>query len=156
MQLLKQLSEAFWRPEEFDWEDAPDPEMDFDEPDQNPAPPCPLDNVVSLPRAANFPQECIIIYPNTFEEIPQAVSALLDQKVIILNCSKMRSPEDAQRSVDFLAGAIYAISGQQSRIWKDIFLFVPPFVQVSRWQSVVPVQPFSPIADPPKTQIFDD
>jgi cell division inhibitor SepF len=140
MQLLKQLSEAFWGQEDFGWEDASYP-AELDEQEEGLAP---ADNVVSLPRATSFPQECLVLYPTTFEEIPEAVNALLQQKVVILNCSKMRSSEDAQRSVDFLAGAIYAIGGQQSRIWKDIFLFVPPFVQVSQWQSVVPVPPFVP------------
>ncbi|KAM3100862.1 cell division protein SepF [Phormidesmis sp. 146-35] len=143
MQLLRQLSEAFWGQEDFGWEDASYPE-EFDEPEQDLPPVAAPDNVVALPRATSPPQECLVLYPTTFEEIPEAVNALLEQKVIILNCSKMRSSEDAQRSVDFLAGAIYAIGGQQSRIWKDIFLFVPPFVQVSQWQSVVPVPPFVP------------
>ena len=151
MQLLRQLSEAFWGQEDFGWEDASYPE-EFDEPEEeltplsssDPQGVAPPDNVVALPRATSPPQECLVLYPTTFEEIPEAVNALLEQKVVILNCSKMRSSEDAQRSVDFLAGSIYAIGGQQSRIWKDIFLFVPPFVQVSQWQSVVPVPPFVP------------
>ncbi|MGV0028550.1 cell division protein SepF [Phormidesmis priestleyi] len=141
MQLLRQLSEAFWGQEDFGWEEDASYPAEFDEPEEDSAPP---DNVVALPRATSFPQTCLVLYPTTFEEIPEAVNALLEQKVIILNCSKMRSSGDAQRSVDFLAGAIYAIGGQQSRIWKDIFLFVPPFVQVSQWQSVVPVPPFVP------------
>jgi cell division inhibitor SepF len=143
MQLLKQLSEAFWGQEDFGWEDASYP-AEFDEPDVDSPAIAPPDNIVALPRATSFPQECLVLYPTTFEEIPEAVNALLEQKVVILNCSKMQSSEDAQRSVDFLAGAIYAIGGQQSRIWKDIFLFVPPFVQVSQWQSVVPVPTFVP------------
>jgi FtsZ-interacting cell division protein YlmF len=143
MQLLRQLSEAFWGQEDFGWEDASYPK-EFDEPEEDLPPIAPPDNVVALPRATSPPQECLVLYPTTFEEIPEAINALLEQKVVILNCSKMRSSEDAQRSVDFLAGAIYAIGGQQSRIWKDIFLFVPPFVQVSQWQSVVPVPPFVP------------
>lgn len=141
MQLLKQFSDAFWGQEEFEWEDAPStPEAALDE-----APTGSSENVIALPSATHAPQECIVLYPNSFDEIPQAVNALLAQKVVILNCSKMRSVDEAQRAVDFLAGAIYAIDGQQSRIWKDIFLFVPPFVHVSRWQSVIPVQPFEPI-----------
>lgn len=138
MQLLKQFSEAFWGQEDFEWEDAPPAEAALDHSLQA------TDNVVALPSATHHAQECLVLYPNSFDEIPQAVNALLAQKVVILNCSKMRSIEDAQRAVDFLAGAIYAIDGQQSRIWKDIFLFVPPFVHVSRWQSVLPVQPFEP------------
>lgn len=144
MQLLKQFSNALWGQEDFGWEDASQQKVEFDESEANPQSLPPLDNVVALPGAAGFPQECVVLYPTTFEEIPQAVNALLLQKVVILNCSKMRSLEGAQRSVDFLAGAVHAIEGQQSRIWKDIFLFVPPSVQVSRWQSVVSVPPFVP------------
>jgi cell division inhibitor SepF len=39
--------------------------------------------------------------------------------------------EEAQRSVDFVAGGTYAIDGHYERIGDNIFLFTPSCVQVS-------------------------
>ena len=142
MRLLRRFSEVFsWGHESL--EDA----LDFSETPANPieqsAQSRSLDPPLPLPVMSGS-QECVVLEPRSFDEIPQAVDALLAQKVLILKCAKMRSPSEAQRAVDFLAGAVYAIDGHQSRIWKDIFMFAPPSVQLTRSQTMVPVQPFAP------------
>ena len=143
MGLLSRFSEvlSLWGQENFEYEDAPDSSETYV--NQTAKLDLALDKVVPLPVMTGS-QECVILEPRSFEEIPQAVDALLAQKVLILKCSKMKSPSEAQRSVDFLAGAVYAINGHQSRIWKDIFMFAPPSVQLTRSQATVPIQPFAP------------
>ncbi len=146
MRLLRQLSEAFslWGDENFEDEGAHDfSEAPVDQPGQPAELARSLGKTVLLPVMAGS-QECVVLEPRSFEEISQAVDALLAQKVLILKCSKMQSPREAQRAVDFLAGAVYAIEGHQSRIWKDIFMFAPPSVQLTRLQAVGSVQPFAP------------
>ncbi len=106
-----------------------------------------LPDALALSAIVSPVQECVVLEPRSFEEIPQAAKALLAQKVLILKCAKMRSPSEAQRAVDFLAGAVYAINGHQSRIWKDIFMFAPPSVQLTRLQAMVPIQPFAPYSE---------
>jgi cell division inhibitor SepF len=45
--------------------------------------------------------------------------------------------EEAQRSVDFVAGGTYAIDGHYERIGDNIFLFTPNCVQVSTPTNVI-------------------
>ncbi len=145
MRLLRRVSEVFslWGHENFEDEDAPDLSETHRNQTKQSAEARSLGKVVPLPVITGS-QECVVLEPLSFEEIPQAVDALLAQKVLILKCSKMRSPGEAQRAVDFLAGAVYAIEGHQSRIWNDIFMFAPPSVQLTRLQAMVPIQPFAP------------
>lgn len=142
MRLLRQFSEAFspWEENEnaLDFSDEAKFEK-LKQPDELPQ--SPDDPVVSA--IANPVQECVVLEPRSFEEIPQAVDALLAQKVLILKCAKMQSPSEAQRAVDFLAGAVYAIDGHQSRVWKDVFMFAPPSVRLTRSEAMVPIQPFA-------------
>jgi cell division inhibitor SepF len=74
--------------------------------------------------------EVIVMEPRVFEEMPQIVQALKDRKSVVLNLTMM-DPDQAQRAVDFVAGATFTIDGHQERIGESIFLFTPNCVQVS-------------------------
>jgi cell division inhibitor SepF len=90
-------------------------------------------NVVGMPGAGKWwgaVAEVIVIEPRAFEEMPQVIQALRERKSVVLNLTMM-DPEQAQRSVDFIAGATYTIDGHQERIGESIFLFTPSCVQVS-------------------------
>lgn len=90
-------------------------------------------NVVGMPGAGKWwgaVAEVIVIEPQAFEEMPQVIQALRERKSVVLNLTMM-DPEQAQRSVDFIAGATYTIDGHQERIGESIFLFTPSCVQVS-------------------------
>jgi len=90
-------------------------------------------NVVGMPSAGKWwgaVAEVIVIEPRAFEEMPQVIQALRERKSVVLNLTMM-DPEQAQRSVDFIAGATYTIDGHQERIGESIFLFTPSCVQVS-------------------------
>lgn len=79
--------------------------------------------------------EVIVMEPRVFEEMPQIVQALKDRKSVVLNLTMM-DPDQAQRAVDFVAGATYTIDGHQERIGESIFLFTPNCVQVSTQSGV--------------------
>ena len=90
----------------------------------------PLNNVIGMPGTNNSTSEVIVMEPRTFEEMPQAIQALLDRKSVVLNLT-MLDPDQAQRAVDFVAGGTYAINGHQERVGESIFLFTPICVQVT-------------------------
>jgi cell division inhibitor SepF len=48
------------------------------------------------------------------------------------------NPEEAQRSVDFVAGGVFAIDGHQERLGENIFLFTPNVVQITAHGSAQP------------------
>jgi cell division inhibitor SepF len=95
-----------------------------------------INNVVGMPGIMNGVSEMILIEPRSFEEMPQVIDALRHRKSVILNMTLIRQ-EEAQRSVDFVAGGTYAIDGHYERIGDNIFLFTPNCVQVSTPGNVV-------------------
>lgn len=90
----------------------------------------PANNVIGMPNRANGISEVVILQPRSFEEIPQAVKLLRERKSVVLNMMLM-DPDQAQRSVDFVAGGVFAIDGHQERLGENIFLFTPNVVQIS-------------------------
>lgn len=95
-----------------------------------------MNNVVGMPGIMHGVSEMILIEPRSFEEMPQVIDALRSRKSVILNMTLIRQ-EEAQRSVDFVAGGTYAIDGHYERIGDNIFLFTPNCVQVSTPGNIV-------------------
>lgn len=91
--------------------------------------------------------EVVIMEPHLFEEALQAIQALWSGKSVLLNL-RMMTPQQAQRTVDFVAGGIYALSGHLERLSESIFLFTPSCIPVSKQESVVHQvpQPQMPLA----------
>ena len=87
-------------------------------------------NVIGMPGVNNMINEVVVIEPHSFDEIPQVIQTLREQRSVVLNLNVM-DPEEAQRAVDFVAGGTYAIDGHQERIGESIFLFTPRNVKVS-------------------------
>lgn len=95
-----------------------------------------MNNVIGMPGALNGISEVVVMEPRTFEEMPAAIRALKERKSVVLNLTVM-DPDQAQRSVDFVAGGTYALDGHQERIGESIFLFTPSCVQVRTQTGVV-------------------
>ncbi len=110
-----------------------------------------LNNVVGMPGTNRFwgsATEVLVMEPRAFEEMPQVIQALRERKSVVLNLTMM-DPAQAQRAVDFVAGATYTIDGHQERVGDSIFLFTPNCVQVSTQFGVVheapqPARPAQP------------
>jgi cell division inhibitor SepF len=96
-------------------------------------------NVIGLP---GLMMEVILMQPRSFEEIPDAVTALRERKAIILNLNYI-DVDQAQRCADYVAGGAFAIDGHQQQIGDNVFLFTPNFVQITNYspQPVAPPQP---------------
>ena len=99
-----------------------------------------LNNVVGMPGAGRYwgsnAAEVLVLEPRGFEEMPQVIQALRDRKSVVLNLSLM-DPAQAQRSVDFVAGATFTIDGHQERVGENIFLFTPSCVEVRTQSGVI-------------------
>ena len=92
--------------------------------------------VVGMPGLNNGNAEVTVIEPQSFEEMPQVITALRDRKSVVLNLN-MINPEEAQRAVDFVAGGTYAMDGHQERVGESIFLFTPSCVKVSTLSGIL-------------------
>jgi cell division inhibitor SepF len=86
-----------------------------------------INNVIPLFGTANVIPQVVVMKPCCFEEMPQAIQALRERKVVVLNMTVF-DPEQAQRAIDFVAGATYAIDGHPQRISEQTFLFAPSCV----------------------------
>jgi len=62
--------------------------------------------------------------PLSFDEIPPINQAICEGKAVVLNLVMM-DPDEAQRSVDFVAGGTFSVGGSQERLGESIFLFTP-------------------------------
>ena len=89
-------------------------------------------NVVEMPGLATNQSELVVMEPRSFEEVPEAILALRDRKAVILNLNSMDTDE-AQRSVDYVAGGVFAMDGHQERIDQNVFLFTPASVHISSY-----------------------
>lgn len=64
----------------------------------------------------------------SFEQVTQAVQILWQGQTLILDLTQMDAIQ-AQRTVDFVAGANYSIDGQQQHLAPGLFLFAPKGVR---------------------------
>ncbi len=101
-----------------------------------------MSNVIGMPGQTNGNYEVVLMEPRSFEEMPQAIQALRERKMVVLNLTMME-PDQAQRAVDFVAGGTYAMDGHQERVGESIFLFTPLCVQVTTQSGIVHEAPQS-------------
>jgi len=76
-------------------------------------------------------QEVVVMTPSRFEEAVDAVLAVQEFKTVVLHLSAM-TPEEAQRTIDFVSGGVFAMDGQSERLGDTVFLFAPAMVTISR------------------------
>jgi cell division inhibitor SepF len=72
----------------------------------------------------------VMMQPQSFDEVPDAVTALRDRKSVILDLSLI-DVEHAQRCADYVAGGAYAMDGHYQQLGDNVFLFTPASVQIS-------------------------
>lgn len=71
----------------------------------------------------------VILQPESFEDAQDISDHLKNKKPIIVNLEDIEK-ESAQRIVDFLSGAVYALEGNIQKIANGIFLIAPNNVDI--------------------------
>ena len=79
-------------------------------------------NVVSLPTAA--PMKMVVYHPVSYEDTQNIIDNLKSRKPVIVNMEELEI-DCAQRILDFMAGAIYALDGTLYKISRGIFVVAP-------------------------------
>ena len=72
-----------------------------------------------------------MITPGRFEDAMTAVQEVQRQKTVVLHLGAMQ-PEEAQRTIDFVSGGVFAMDGQSERLGETVFLFAPGRVAIQR------------------------
>jgi len=79
-------------------------------------------NVVSLPSAAQM--KMIVYHPISYEDTQNIIDNMKSRKPVIVNMEELEI-ECAQRILDFMAGAVYALNGTIFKISRGIFVVAP-------------------------------
>ena len=81
-------------------------------------------------KPSNAGMEVCVIKPTSVEDAREITETLLAGRTVILNLEGM-DLEIAQRIIDFISGATFAISGNLQKISNYIFLVTPTNVDIS-------------------------
>ncbi len=68
--------------------------------------------------------------PKSFDEVAEIIDVLVEGKPAIVRLDGV-SEKTAQRVVDLLSGAIYAINGNLCELDKDLYIFTPNGVKAN-------------------------
>lgn len=68
--------------------------------------------------------------PQEFQDIMEIVDSLKARKIVVMNINEIE-PRLAQRMIDYIVGACYALNGEFQEITKSIYLIAPDSVEIS-------------------------
>lgn len=80
------------------------------------------------PKQTGF--KVMVVEPRSFEEVQTIVDQMKARRPVILNLESL-DKDLAQKILNFLNGAIYALNGETQRVAAGIFFYAPPGVDVS-------------------------
>ncbi|MBP7331809.1 MAG: cell division protein SepF [Firmicutes bacterium] len=72
----------------------------------------------------------VVVEPGSFEEVKGITDNIKNRRPVIINLEQADAAL-AQRVVDFLTGATYALNGSMQKVGSGIFLFVPNNMDIS-------------------------
>lgn len=86
-------------------------------------------NIVSIHSNKNL--KVVVCEPEKFDEVQSLADHLKNRKQIILNFEST-PPEVSQRIIDFISGSLYSLDGQSQQLGRNIFLFAPSNVEITK------------------------
>lgn len=84
--------------------------------------------VVNIHTAASA--KVVIIKPNDYDEAVNICDNLKNRKIVVVNTTALEA-KIAQRLLDFIGGACYALSGELQQVEKGVYILSPSNVEVS-------------------------
>lgn len=88
-------------------------------------------------RQANQKSSIHIIEPRVYSESERIVDYLLHNESVLLNFQRMEH-DQAVKVIDFVAGSVYAISGDIKQVGEGIFLCTPHDVEIAKMETEEP------------------
>ncbi len=83
--------------------------------------------VVNIHSASQF--KVVVTQPETFDDAQDVCDHLKNKKPVIVNLEEL-DKELAQRIIDFLSGAVYALDGNIQKVSSGIFVIAPNNVDI--------------------------
>lgn len=87
----------------------------------------PQNKVVNIHSTSQF--KVVIMQPDKFEDAQDICDHLKNKKPVVINLENIQK-EEAQRVIDFLSGAVYALDGNIQKVANGIFLIAPYNVDI--------------------------
>ena len=84
--------------------------------------------VVNIHTAASA--KVVIIKPSDYDEAANICDNLKNRKIVVVNTTSLES-KTAQRLLDFIGGASYALGGELQEVEKGVYILSPSNVEVS-------------------------
>lgn len=84
--------------------------------------------VVSIHTASS--SKILIVKPSDYDEAIEICDNLKSRKILVINMTSLES-KIAQRLLDFMAGASYALGGSLEEIEKGVYIISPSNVEMS-------------------------
>ncbi len=66
----------------------------------------------------------VVLQPTTYNDATEITDHLRDKKPVVVNLEKL-DKDSARKMVDFLSGAVYALTGKMQKVANGIILLVP-------------------------------
>ncbi|MEW9093662.1 MAG: cell division protein SepF [Clostridiaceae bacterium] len=83
--------------------------------------------VVSIHTASTT--KVVIVKPSTYDEVVDICDNLKNRKIIVVNSTALEQ-KTAQRLLDFISGATYALAGSLEEVERGIYIVSPSNVEV--------------------------
>jgi len=84
--------------------------------------------VVNIHTAASA--KVVIIKPNDYDDATNICDNLKNRKIVVINTTNLEM-KTAQRLLDFVGGATYALGGEFQQVEKGVYIVSPSNVEVS-------------------------
>lgn len=86
-------------------------------------------NVVSL-QSVQKSTKMILCEPRSFEEAQDIADHIINRRSVVVNLQRV-DVQEARKIIDFLGGAVYALSGEMKKVGSQTFLCAPEHVEVT-------------------------
>ncbi|GAB6092319.1 cell division protein SepF [Furfurilactobacillus curtus] len=86
--------------------------------------------VVDMAGRSAIANHISLFEPRIYSDVKEIAQQLLESQAVIVNFDKL-DDQSSRRMVDFLTGAVFAISGEIKRVGDTIFLCTPNSFEVS-------------------------
>jgi cell division inhibitor SepF len=78
----------------------------------------------------NVSARVILKKPTEFQDIMEIVDAVKSRRIIVMNITEVEA-RVAQRMIDYIVGACYALNGSFEEVEKCVYVFAPDGVEVT-------------------------
>lgn len=79
---------------------------------------------------SNVSARVVLKRPSEFTDIMEIVDSVKSRKIVVMNMTEVES-KLAQRMIDYIVGACYALNGSFQEIARSIYIFAPDNVDIN-------------------------